>query len=67
MGKDTLSKLHEEWYSHPEKSPETEEEIIDDEFLELQVLYKSRGVVVAGEGSVKISDDDKDSKTNSKK
>ncbi|MBT8332923.1 MAG: hypothetical protein HKP41_09140 [Desulfobacterales bacterium] len=61
MGKDKLSELREEWYSQPDKSPETEEEIIDDELLELQVLFKSRGVTVAGEGSVRISDDKKDS------
>jgi hypothetical protein len=64
MGKDKLSELREEWYSQPDKSPETDEEIIDDEFLELQVLFKSRGVTVAGEGSVKITDGKKDSKKN---
>jgi len=62
MGKDTLSELREEWYSQPEESPETEEEVIDDEFLELQVLFKSRGVTVAGEGSVKVSEDKKNLK-----
>ncbi|MBT8362550.1 MAG: hypothetical protein KJO32_16480 [Deltaproteobacteria bacterium] len=61
MGKDKLSELREEWYSQPDKSPETEEEIIDDELLELQVLFKSRGVTVAGEGSVRISDAKEDS------
>lgn len=62
MARDILADLREEWYSEPDHQPETIEEEIDDELLELEVLLRSRGTVVAGSSSVKVSDDD-DTKT----
>lgn len=58
MGRDKLAELREEWYSESVKKPETVEEEVDDEFQALNVLFKSRGVTVAGEGSVKVESDD---------
>ncbi len=60
MGRDKLSELREEWYSEPEEQPETIEEEVDDELLALNVLFKSRGVTVAGDDSVKVESDDSD-------
>ena len=54
MGRDKLAELREEWYSESEKKPGTVEEEVDDELLELNILFKSRGVTVAGEDSVKV-------------
>ncbi|HBH29035.1 MAG: hypothetical protein N839_0007940 [Desulfofustis sp. PB-SRB1] len=59
---DKLAKLREEWYSQPDHSEQTEEEHIDDELLELNILFKSRGVTVAGENSVTVSKDETDKK-----
>ncbi len=58
MGRDKLAELREEWYSESEHQPETVEEEVDDEFLALDILFKSRGVTVAGEESVKIRPED---------
>ena len=58
MGRDKLSELRDEWYSEPEKQPESVEEEVDDELLALNILFKSRGVTVAGEESVKVESDD---------
>ncbi len=58
MAQDKLTELREEWYSEPEHEPETVEEEVDDEFLALNILFKSRGVTVAGEESVTVSSDD---------
>ena len=60
MGRDKLSELREEWYSESEDKPESLEEEVDDELLALNILFKSRGVTVAGEDSVKVESDDAD-------
>ena len=65
MGRDKLSELREEWYSEPEEQPETVEEEVDDELLALNVLFKSRGVTVAGEESVRVESDDSEENTES--
>ena len=65
MGRDKLSELREEWYSEPEEQPETVEEEVDDELLALNVLFKSRGVTVAGEESVRVESDDSEENTDS--
>jgi len=54
MGRDKLAELREEWYSESEEEPETVEDAVDDEFLALNILFKSRGVTVAGEESVRV-------------
>ena len=54
MGRDKLAELREEWYSESEEEPETIEDAVDDEFLALNILFKSRGVTVAGEESVRV-------------
>ena len=58
--RDRLAELREEWYSEPDALPESEDEIVDDELLALEVLFRSRGVTVAGAGSVNVSDEDAD-------
>ena len=58
MGRDKLAELREEWYSESDEQPQTVEEEVDDELLALNVLFKSRGVTVAGEDSVKVESDD---------
>ena len=58
MGRDKLAELREEWYSESVKKPETVQEEVDDEFQALNVLFKSRGVTVAGDDSVKVESDD---------
>ena len=58
MGKDKLAELREEWYSDPDKKPETVEDAVDDEFLALNTLFISRGVTVSGEESVRVEDTD---------
>ena len=60
MGRDKLSELREEWYSEADKQPESVEEEVEDELLALNILFKSRGVTVAGEDSVKVELDDSD-------
>ena len=40
MGRDKLAELREEWYSEPDKKPETIEEEVDDELLALNILFK---------------------------
>ena len=67
MGRDKLSELREEWYSEPDEQPETVEEEVDDELLALNILFKSRGVTVAGEESVRVESDDSEEKTDSNK
>lgn len=62
MGRDKLAELREEWYSEPDKQPETVEDEVDDEFLALNVLFKSRGVTVSGDESVKVDTTDPDNK-----
>ncbi len=57
-GREQLSELREEWYSESDEQPETIEEEVDDELLALNILFKSRGVTVAGEDSVKVQADD---------
>lgn len=64
MGRDKLAELREEWYSEPDKKPETIEEEVDDELLALNILFKSRGVTVAGEESVKVEQDEADNEAN---
>lgn len=58
MAKDKLAELREEWYSEPatDELPGTIDEQVDDEILALQVLFKARGVTVAGDDNVKVSD-----------
>jgi len=65
MGRDKLAELREEWYSESEEEPETVEDAVDDEFLALNILFKSRGVTVAGEESVRVDsgDTEKDEKS----
>ena len=63
MGRDKLAELREEWYSETEHEPETVEEEIDDEFLALNILFKSRGVTVAGEESVTVDSENPDERT----
>jgi hypothetical protein len=58
MARDVLAELREEWYSESEHTPETVEEEIDDEFLELEILLKSRGTVVSGAKSVTVDNRD---------
>ncbi len=53
---DLLAQLREEWYSEPETVPETEDEIIDDELLALEVLFRSRGVTLAGANNVQVDE-----------
>ncbi|MEJ2056991.1 MAG: hypothetical protein P8X39_04040 [Desulfofustis sp.] len=60
MGRDKLAELREEWYSESEDQPETVEAEVEDEFLALNILFRSRGVTVAGEGSVKVQSEDAD-------
>jgi hypothetical protein len=56
--RDRLAELREEWYSEPDVLPEGDAEIVDDELLALEVLFRSRGVTVAGAGSVKVANED---------
>ena len=58
--RDRLAELREEWYSEPDALPESEDDLVDDELLALEVLFRSRGVTVAGAGSVNVSDEDTD-------
>ena len=58
MARDILAELREEWYSESDRKAESVEEEIDDEFLELEVLLRSRGTVVSGDKSVKVSNDE---------
>ena len=58
MARDILADLREEWYSESDHKAESVEEEIDDEFLELEILLRSRGTVVSGGKSVKVSDDE---------
>ena len=58
MARDILSKLREEWYSESDHKPESVEEEIEDELVELEVLLRSRGTVVSGDESVSVEDDD---------
>jgi len=71
MGRDKLAELREEWYSDSDDKPETVEQEVDDELLALNILFKSRGVTVAGEDSVKVeqkgSGDDADDSAGEKK
>jgi len=67
MGRDKLAELREEWYSEPEEKPESVEDEVDDELLALNILFKSRGVTVAGEDSVKVETDDLDADAESEK
>lgn len=60
MSRDRLAELREEYYSDPETLPETDEEVVEDELLELEILFKSRAVTVSGEESVKVKDQVKD-------
>ena len=67
MGRDKLAELREEWYSETDAQPETVEEEVEDEFLALNILFKSRGVTVAGDDSVKVeSKDSNDDSQNDK-
>ena len=63
MARDILADLREEWYSESEHKPESVEEKIDDELLELEVLFRSRGTVVSGDASVKVKNDDEPDKS----
>lgn len=63
MGRDKLAELREEWYSETEHKPESVEEEVEDEFLALNILFKSRGVTVAGEESVSVDSDDGENDT----
>lgn len=54
MARNILEELREEWYSESENTPESVEEEIDDELLELEILLRSRGTVVSGANSVKV-------------
>lgn len=56
--RDVLADLREEWYSEPDVLPENDDETVDDELLALEVLFRSRGVTVAGSGSVSVSGED---------
>jgi hypothetical protein len=56
--RDRLAELREEWYSEPDSLPESDDEVVDDELLALEVLFLSRGVTVAGSGSVSVSEED---------
>jgi hypothetical protein len=56
--RDRLAELREEWYSEPDALPESDDEVVDDELLALEVLFLSRGVTVAGTGSVSVSGED---------
>ena len=59
MARDILEELREEWYSESDHTPESIEEEIDDELLELEILLRSRGTVVSGAKCVKVDDQDK--------
>lgn len=54
--RDRLAELREEWYSEPDTQPETDEEVVDDELLALEVLFRSRGVTVAESHNVTVTD-----------
>ncbi|MCB2217928.1 hypothetical protein [Desulfofustis glycolicus] len=58
--RDRLAELREEWYSEPDALPESDDEVVDDELLALEVLFLSRGVTVAGTGSVRVSEKDEE-------
>ncbi len=58
MPKDILAELREEWYSESDHQPESVEEEIDDELLELEVLFRSRGTVMSGDSSVQVSENE---------
>ncbi len=55
MARDILKELTEEWYSEAETKPQSDEEVIDDELLEMHVLFKTRGTVFAGEEHVTVT------------
>ena len=59
MAKDILEQLTEEWYSDSDTHPETTDEMIDDELLEMHILYKTRGTVFSGDGCVTVKNLDK--------
>ena len=59
MAKDIMKDLTEEWYSDSEATPESTDEIIDDELLEMHILYKTRGTIFSGDGSVTVEKIDK--------
>ena len=58
MSRDRLSELREEYYSDPESLPETDDEVIDDELLALEVLFKTRAVTVSGQESITVEQQD---------
>jgi hypothetical protein len=58
MARDILAELREEWYSESDRKAESVEEEIEDEFLELEVLLRSRGTVVSGDKSVNVSNNE---------
>ena len=59
MAKDIMEVLTDEWYSEPDKLPESDSEVLDDELLEMHVLLKTRGTVFSGDSSVTVSEIDK--------
>lgn len=59
MSRDRLSKLREEYYSNPDEQAETDEEVVEEELLALEVLFKSRAVTVSGEESITVEEQDK--------
>lgn len=58
MSRDRLADLREEYYSDPESLPETDDEVIDDELLELEILFKTRAVTVSGQESITVEQQD---------
>ena len=60
MAKDILEKLTDEWYSDSEELPETEDDVLEDELLEMHVLMKTRGTIFSGDDSVTVKDIDKE-------
>ena len=58
MSRDRLAELRKEYYSDPEKLPETDDEVIDDELLALEVLFKTRAVTVSGQESISVEQKD---------
>ena len=57
MSRNKLEELREEYYSDPDSLPETDDEIIDDELLALEVLFKTRAVTVSGQESITVEEE----------
>ena len=67
MSRNKLEELREEYYSAPESLPETDEEVVDDELLALEILFKSRAVTVSGQESITVEQEGTENQEESEK